>query len=676
MDRWYIGLIFGVSCFSALAIADDVDWRPRSGKGESTPVRVAPLVQKSADAEVVPSGRPAKTENGTDPEFRQDFLPGTSSHLPTVSVPSNQAVEFRPATNSVLNPASNQEPGSLPVQNPATLPTVSAPILEEPMKVPDLPKRGAGQRPLPPPNPLAIPKPEPIPKPRETPGVKKPGPQTKSGETPAKPTPQPPLEVLPNGRVPYPPQPSQPLTEALPTPRRDAIPLRHHGGLLPAHGHRDAQRVWGVSGGDEIPANYQIGPKGEVLPAQIPVRHKTAGSRNLTLSRDYHFLDLFGLSLFADDSDTLVLDEGLPTSRSFVQAEYLLWWVPRMEIPPLATTGGNFGFIGEPGTEFLLGPGRFGSSARNGMRIRAGTWLGETDTYGIDGSFFFLGRRNDRFQVDSNQFPLLSRPIFVPNINPATGQPFGENAEQVAFPGRFQGVFAAEASSFLWGADVNVRFAKCRTCNSRSEWFLGYRFLELDESLTMTETIRTIGPINGTGVRNGDPFGTDIFVEDRFGTRNRFNGAQVGWAVGRTVGRWDWDTRVSLALGATSQQANVSGFQLVNRPNQDPQFFEGGLLAAGPNLGRFERTRFSAVPEVTLNLGYMVTPSFRTYIGYNMFYWPNVIRPGDQIDRVVDLTFVPNAPPVDPSNLFRPQVPFREVDLWVQGIQFGVEYRW
>jgi hypothetical protein len=72
-----------------------------------------------------------------------------------------------------------------------------------------------------------------------------------------------------------------------------------------------------------------------------------------------------------------------------------------------------------------------------------------------------------------------------------------------------------------------------------------------------------------------------------------------------------------------------------------------------------------------------VSPNLKVYAGYNFLYWSNVLRPGDQIDRTVDLTFVPNPPPgVPPSGQNRPTVPFTRSDFWAQGVQFGLEFRW
>src|SRR5439155_10872491 len=103
--------------------------------------------------------------------------------------------------------------------------------------------------------------------------------------------------------------------------------------------------------------------------------------------------------------------------------------------------------------------------------------------------------------------------------------------------------------------------------------------------------------------------------------------------------------------------------------------FTGGLLAVGPNLGRFTRDKFSVVPEASVKLGYWITPTVKASVGYNVLYWSNVIRPGDQIDRVVDLTFVPNGPAVPPSGQARPQPLFKQSDLWAHGFQFGLEWR-
>jgi hypothetical protein len=393
------------------------------------------------------------------------------------------------------------------------------------------------------------------------------------------------------------------------------------------------------------------------------------GSPPISLGRDYpacrDVLDNCGLGghrLFAPPTG------GPAADRVFASAEYLLWWVNNQRIPALATTTtngttiGRFGFLNQPGTQALLGPGDFGDTLRSGFRVRAGAWLNECGTWGVDGGYFFTGRQSDRAVFDSGTVPSITRPIFAPNL----GAEFGE---VVARPGFSRGVLTVEADSALWGADANVRHAICRRCDFRLECFAGYRFLSLKESLVVTERI--------TALENApDPPGTQVLVQDSFRTKNRFHGGQIGGVVERKWGRTSLELRGSVALGVTNQEVRIDGFQQRTRPGQAREDFVGGLLAAGPNLGTFTRDKFSVVPELTVNLGYWVTPTVRTFVGYNVLYWSNVVRPGDQIDRVVDLTFVPNAPPGVVFSQNRPLPTFRQADLWANGVQFGVEMRW
>lgn len=495
--------------------------------------------------------------------------------------------------------------------------------------------------------------------------------------------------------------PTAPPTAAppdlLPSPPKDVIPApRSAAEPHPLPVPKPAPRSRPLLAAEDLPPppngvswgpseSAECGPACAPLVSQPyatpPVRHGTFGSPDLAVSRDYHFLDFFcPPGMFGDSTDTVILNEGAAYDRSFVQAEYLLWWVKPGSIPALATTStaGRFGFLGAPDTRTLLGPGRFGQSSRNGFRVRAGHWFGDdcaTPRFGIDGSYFFLGSRADTFAAGSNQFPVLTRPFFAPNAGPANPPAGfmalpGEFGEQVAFPGLSTGTLVVMQESRLWGADVNLRKAVCRSCDTRKEWFAGYRYLNLNESLTMTESLTAVGAPN-------DPPGTRIQVADSFVTRTQFHGAQAGWTSGRTVGSWDFDVRASVALGVSHQEVDINGGQVRTRPGQASEAFRGGLLATGPNLGSFQQNEFAVVPEAIINAGYRVSPGLRAYVGYTFLYWSSVARPGEQIDRVVDITAVPNFDTgAVPSGQARPRPTFAGSGFWAQGIQFGLDYRW
>jgi hypothetical protein len=411
-------------------------------------------------------------------------------------------------------------------------------------------------------------------------------------------------------------------------------------------------------------------PTGVPVTAGVPVPGKngTFGSPGVNISKDYPAVrDLldheFSLDWLAGQPNS----DNLAADRLEFRAEYLLWWMNAQKIPALATTSvnGGYGFLGDPGTRTLLDPGSFGHSPRSGFRARAGYWFDDCGQCGIDGSFFFLGNQSTSAAFGSNTTPTITRPIYAPNFP-------GEFGEVVAAPGISTGVLTINSDSKLWGFDLNLRRALCKTCDFHSEVFAGYRGLALDESVTINEFITAL-PGNGN-----DPAGTSITVSDNFQTRNRFNGGQVGYYAERQWNRLTLEGRGSIALGNTTQTVEIAGFQSRLRPGMaKPDVFAGGLLATGPNLGTFEKNRFSVVPEFTLNVGYWITPVIKVYAGYNFLYWTNVVRAGDQIDRVVDVTLVPNPPAGVPfSGQYRPQPTFNQTNLLVNGIQFGIMGRW
>ena len=81
------------------------------------------------------------------------------------------------------------------------------------------------------------------------------------------------------------------------------------------------------------------------------------------------------------------------------------------------------------------------------------------------------------------------------------------------------------------------------------------------------------------------------------------------------------------------------------------------------------------MPEVDFTVGYQVNERLRLTAGYTFLYWSSVVRPGDQIDTVVNPLTAINDPANDPNST-RPRFTFVEDDYWAQGFSFGAEYHW
>ena len=99
----------------------------------------------------------------------------------------------------------------------------------------------------------------------------------------------------------------------------------------------------------------------------------------------------------------------------------------------------------------------------------------------------------------------------------------------------------------------------------------------------------------------------------------------------------------------------------------------------GANIGRYTQNQFSVVPEVGVNIGYQVTSRLRLFVGYNFLYLGNALRPGAMIDTNIDAARIPNFPAggaASRSGFAQPTPQFHLSDYFVQGISFGVQFRW
>src|SRR5262249_57033021 len=121
-------------------------------------------------------------------------------------------------------------------------------------------------------------------------------------------------------------------------------------------------------------------------------------------------------------------------------------------------------------------------------------------------------------------------------------------------------------------------------------------------------------------------------------------GGQIGATFERTIGRWVLDLRTTVAFGVTSSTVDISGGQVNTFANGTVASTNGGLYALSSNIGRHSRNEFAVLPELNFNVGYNITPRCRLFVGYTLFYWSSVLRPGDQIDQGLDVNRIPNFP--------------------------------
>ena len=223
---------------------------------------------------------------------------------------------------------------------------------------------------------------------------------------------------------------------------------------------------------------------------------------------------------------------------------------------------------------------------------------------------------------------------------------------------------------------MNYRRFLCGDGCNRIDAIVGYRYIGMKDQLSITENFVSNG--NGATTVGGVPVAVGT-VTDSFRTENHFNGGQIGLMSQVIRGRWSVNTRATVAFGNLTQIAEISGGQTLGLANGAVAQFPGGLLALpGANMGRYTQNQFSVVPEVGVNIGYQVTSRLRFFVGYNFLYIGNALRPEGLINTNIDAARIPNFPAggTAPLPFAQPTPQFHLSDYFVQGISFGVQFRW
>ncbi len=351
--------------------------------------------------------------------------------------------------------------------------------------------------------------------------------------------------------------------------------------------------------------------------------------------------------------------------RFDIRLEYLHWYLKRLPVPPLLTTGppDSAGILGEPGTVILRG-GEPLESRHNryiGVRGRIEWWLPETwglpdeHTIGLQTDFFFLERDSSYFTIDHGTYSVLA----VPYVDAATGQArsyivAGNDPNR----GNLTGGAVVYSRMELFGQEANVLINLMRGRVWEVNLIGGARFFQFRERLNLTNT--SYGPPDGS---------TLYGLEDKIQTFNKFYGAQLGFETRARFDRWLLEGKATGALGGTDETVRTIGERVTHTPTHR-SVAPYGLFVLPSNTGRHSRWDFDAAAEFRINFGYELTRHIGLFVGYTFLLWDGPVRPGDQV-QPVDLSQINN-----PGSNQQPEVPFRDGFFWAQGLNVGGHLRW
>jgi hypothetical protein len=360
--------------------------------------------------------------------------------------------------------------------------------------------------------------------------------------------------------------------------------------------------------------------------------------------------------------------------QTWGSVEYLLWWVKPgpVSVPLVNTTivpenlanSIAAGGITDPLARTVFGNESVNFDSSSGVRFTVGSWLDGCQENGFEGSMFFLPRQS-KGQTFTGGTGAAGQPaLTVPFNSVGPGPVIGETSAAIAGPfatATIVGTITERMTTDFWGGDADMLFNMWKGEFWRFDAIAGFKYLNLNETFDFTTAVRT------------PPFGS---TDDQFRTSNHFYGGELGGRVTAQMDRVGFQLTGKVGLGDNVETVDLRGTS-VAPTDFGGTFGPGGLFTQSSNIGKTERGRFSAVPQVNGTISYDVNCHLKAYAGYNFIYWANVVRPGDQIDRNIN----PNLAAVFGGSAAgtgspQPTRLMRETDFWAHGVSLGLSMTW
>jgi len=337
--------------------------------------------------------------------------------------------------------------------------------------------------------------------------------------------------------------------------------------------------------------------------------------------------------------------------RMWANVEWLSWRMKDGPTPPLVSRGNSAdarpGALGQAGTQVIYDGVDY--DRQTGVRVAVGGWFRASDFGWEVGAMSFHAE-------DGDDYAAAGGDLYLPYTNAAAG-PRGFVVSQ---PGLgLDGRVAVANEVRLWGLDGNGLLNLTGDDDATLAAVAGVRYLDLTETMTLgTWTDDLI-------------FGGSFSAVDNFRTRNQFYGGQVGVQASAAQGRFFASLRGTVALGGTHQTRDFRGQAALTALPAGP--FPHGVFVQQTNAGRETAAEFSVVPQVGLKVGVDVFPFLRLFAGYDVLYWTNVARPGDQIDTTLNFSQVLGG---TLAGAARPAPVMQSSDYYAHGLTVGVQLRY
>lgn len=346
-----------------------------------------------------------------------------------------------------------------------------------------------------------------------------------------------------------------------------------------------------------------------------------------------------------------------------------------------------------------------------GARFNLGVWFTPDQLIGLEGSAFFLEPKSQTLAnavTNANNQIVFTTPFndreftVTPALAAPGGTPSPPTRTQTAtipiiFVRQLDSSAAASLSNQLYGAELNARTSCCSFGPVLVGGLLGFRYTRFNEDLDVRglfdlTTPLTVAPVlnPATGGLRPDNLPASIVLQTRdfVACKNSFYGGNIGADFDGQFGKFFINLRTKVAMGGLHQRVEVTSFTTTTTSGTafvppGSVTTPGGLLFNQLNNGVYERDRISFIPELNLKVGCQLLSCLRGYVGYDIMYISNVVRPGEvsapyAVAGSLQSTSAPSGvgttgAGITNLNVNQPSFQFRDGNLWTQGFNFGIE---
>lgn len=313
---------------------------------------------------------------------------------------------------------------------------------------------------------------------------------------------------------------------------------------------------------------------------------------------------------------------------------------------------------------------------QTGGRGTVGVWLDEEQDFGLEASFFWLGRATHNFQATTsntvNQFNIQTG-LFIS----ANGAVASSGTDPLVIPRQTSANLVGSAYSELCAGDLDCRSVIGQYGPVTFTGLSGFRHIRFNEGLTINNSV-TLSRVPGfpDDSATGFPPVITFSTLDTVRTKNEIYAAQAGLELDAECWGMFLNMKGRVGLGANHEQVDILGLTSSTGGANPLTRAPGGLLSGPADQGTHRRYRISIIPEVNVKLGYAFNDNFRAYVGYDGMYLHHVARPDVQTTTTTINTQVTVNNSTNTINLSQPTFRFRDLDVWAAGVNFGVEFRY